>query len=469
MKYGLWYGTEGSLTTFAEKQKWAEENRMALIEKRQAYVESRGGDTAEDRIGDYLIRRQANNAASIRVTGSLTNAYEWWHEYMGGDVTSYEAISDALTTLANDDSVQKIVLDVSSGGGAVMGIEALSQKIRRVDARKPVIAYTETAAFSAAYWIAASAREVVATTMAEVGSIGTLMVHQSIAKAAEKQGVEFTVFRAGKFKALGLPYQDLSPEVKEHFQADIEKANSFFLTHVSLRRNLTLSTKGIWAEGKTFFAEEGQAVGLVDRISSMEELVSASSASTTRSQPMFISDEKRARIAAGAKPEDVLTAQELQMYQEELSKPLEAEEPAVEEGEGEEATPDVSAEEPAIEAPQGSFAEDYRNALRENGKLEARIDALNARNAELLEQLETRQAQVASLTEIGKLAVNHLQVALGKPKESAATAEGMVKMYNDLQTEMTLRFGQGRKSKGAGTEEASTSAALHPAFRNYRK
>lgn len=470
MKHQLWLGTELALTELAQCQKWASDNMIALMDRRQSFMGVDDVDSESAQMGDYLINHHGNGVASVSVKGSLTNAYEWWHPYVASKVTSYEAIGDALATLASDEEVSTILLDISSGGGSVMGLDNLTQKVRSVRQGKKVIAHTSTAAFSAAYWIAASANEVVTTRMAEVGSIGTLMVHQSMAQMAENMGIEFTVFRAGKYKALGLPYENLSDEAKEHIQADLDKANSFFLEHVSLRRNLHMSSRGLWAEGKTFFAEEGIDVGLVDRIATMDELVSASGAASThqRRKPMFISEEKRAQIASGANPEDVLTAEELEQYNAELEDPQKsAEEPedTTETGEGPSAGEDPEPEPQAdVGFGEGITAQDYRQALKDAAKAEARAEAAEERVAEMEASLKSKDAQISSITEIGKQAVHNLQIALGKPKESPGSAEALVTMYHNLQTEMSERFSTGRKSKEPREQDDTVNIPL--AFRH---
>lgn len=474
MKYQYWLGTEDALMALIDTEKMAAANFVAMMDRRKAFLDEYDDADGMPNMGDYLIHRQGNGSAVVKVSGSLTNGYKWYHEFLDGAVTSYEAIGDALSTLEADESVDNIVLSIHSGGGAVTGIDALGEKIRKVDRSKPVRAHTQTAAFSAAYWIATSAREVVTTRMAEVGSIGTLMVHQSIARFAEEKGVDFTVFRAGKYKALGLPYEELTDEVKAHLQADIEKANQFFLEHVSRRRNLMVSEQHRWADGKTFFAGEAKDVGLVDRIASLEEVVSASGASHHRSRIMFISDEKRAQIAAGARPEDVLSDKELEQYKTDLEAADKGGEgegaQAGEEGtegvqDGEEEAAGKEANEGEESSGQGAdLSVELRQALRDNGKLEARAEVAENRVAELDQQLGTQRSQMESLQEIGKLAVNNLQVAVGMPKESAATPEGLVSMYNDLQKKMAARFSTGRQSQGE-SHEHDVQADIPLAFR----
>lgn len=481
--FQFWFGTEDSLMALIETEKMAHENFVSLMGQRKAFFDDMD-DEAGARKGAYLLENSGGTGV-IKVNGSLTNGYRWYHEMMDGRVTSYEAISDAIDLALEDPAIDNIVLSIQSGGGAVTGIDALGEKIRRADQIKPIKAHTQTAAYSAAYWLASSTREVLATRMAEVGSIGAMMVHTSLARMAQEKGIDVTIFRAGKYKAIGHPMEELTEEAKAYLQNDVEKANMFFLEHVSRRRNLLMSDKGRWAEGKTFFAGEAIDVGLVDRIASLEDVLRASSAQTHGRYRMLISEEKRAQIAAGARPEDVLTAEELTAYQAEVPSDestsssedtIEAKHARIAAGEKAEdvltaeelkdwqaANPDTS-----TTVPEGLQAE-YNQLLKDNGKLEARLEAAEANLAAGQERLATAQAQIASLQEVGKLAVNNLQVALGLPKESPGTPEGLVSAYNELQGKMAARFNTGQLSKSPDPTKVDNNSVVPLAFRQRAK
>lgn len=197
---------------------------------------------------------------------------------------------------------------------------------------------------------------------------------------------------------------------------------------------------------------------------------------------MFISEEKRAQIAAGARPEDVLTADELTAYQEEVknSDPeptdtIEAKHARIEAGEKPEDV--LTAEElkdwqagpsgtsPTVPEGPAALQAEYNQLLRDNGKLEARLEAAEANLTGAQEKLASAQAQIASLQEIGKLAVNNLQVALGLPKESPGTPEGLVSAYNELQGKMAARFKTGQQSQSPDPTKVDNNSVVPLAFR----
>ena len=399
------------------------------------------------------------DVAVIKVHGSLVSSWSWWHPYCVGEVLSYEALRDALDIARTSSAVSEIYMDFATGGGSTRGIDTASDDIRRTNLVKPVYGHTDSHAFSAGYWLISSTRRVTASRMAEVGSIGTLMVLPNYSKAAEKAGVEYYVFRAGEFKAVGLPYEELSEEHRKYLQDSVEKTNAFFLSHVSIRRSLMMSDSKTWAEGLTFYAEEAKRVGLIDQVVSLADLLAPKLTATTTQLPqriymMGISAEKLAQIAAGAAPESVLSAEELVEYK----KALDAGEdnpPANEEGKAKESEESGKTAEESSKPVSPSEAE----LLKQVGRLEARVEALDEANKELKEQLTAKEACEASLLAVAQVAVNNLQVALGLPKEQKATAAGVVSQFEELRSMMAAKFPTARVTQEPTEDKTQSQVA----------
>lgn len=168
--FRTWLGTEEAL---AELDRWEALYAGQAPEKVALHDDDlpsrdKNFNVYSDRKGLYLLER-IGNIAVVKVHGSLTNTHRWWHEYLQGQVTSYEALADALQIAADEEGIKEILMDFATGGGVVRGLDVMSETIRRVDARKPVFAHTDSHAFSAGYWLACTARRVTASRMAELG------------------------------------------------------------------------------------------------------------------------------------------------------------------------------------------------------------------------------------------------------------------------------------------------------------
>lgn len=418
------------------------------------------------RIGLSALERVGNTAV-IKVHGTLTNVHRWWHRYFQGELTSYEVIQDALAIAREDDGIDLIVMDYATGGGLVRGLDLTSQHISMTRKVKRVVAHTDSSAFSAGYWLASNSDNLSASRMAEVGSIGTLLVSYVFANTEENQGVTYRVFRAGEFKALGNPYEELTEEAAAYIQQNLEKTNTFFLEHVVAHRNLAMANKAAWGEGKTFFAEEAMAVGLIDKIATLSEVVGSGASQTSTSDPrrfeMNISKEKLAQIEGGADPKDVLTPEELAFYEAQIQANDEGGADDIPGGEptGEEA--EEQEPEAAGAQPEGVVAE-VKTLTKEVGRLEAKLEAAEARAEELKEKLEAKEADVLALMDVSKAAVDKLCVAMGKTPESITSPTAMVARYQELTTEMSRRFPTGRQSNTPTGDPVEASAGQ----RNFR-
>lgn len=177
---------------------------------------------------------------------------------------------------------------------------------------------------------------------------------------------------------------------------------------------------------------------------------------------MDISAEKLAQIAAGADPESVLTAEELTQYKATLQKPdTTGEVKPSTQAEGDQAGTQAEGE-PAVQASvdsQSNLAE-MAKLLKENGRLEAKLEDLQAKHAALQKELESRDSQLSALLAVAQTANNMLQTALGKPKVSKSSPAEVVAQYNELQAEMAARFKVGQQTK-LPTEDQTPKQIIH--------
>jgi ClpP class serine protease len=159
----VWAGTEASLHAALDAEE-ARATRMVAGERLDD----------KDRETSRLLAIDDAGVATISIKGPLTNDGDSdWNEWLG--MTGYPEIREAMISAATDASVQHIILDIDSGGGAVSGVDDTAKLIRLVhDNVKPVTAFTDGSMYSAAYWLGSSAGEVYASKAAGMGSIGVI-------------------------------------------------------------------------------------------------------------------------------------------------------------------------------------------------------------------------------------------------------------------------------------------------------
>lgn len=245
----------------------------------------RDGDlvaVSEQHLARTAAPREARGGAVavIPVTGALfPRSVAGWF----GTVPGMDALRARIATAANNPDVASIVLDMDSPGGTVAGTEETAAAVAAAAQRKPVVAVANTLAASAAYWIAAQASEVVMAPGAIAGSIGVMAVHQNVAKAMERFGVQTTLVRSGARKAEGNPWEPLSEEALAALQARVDEAAGAFLDAVAAGRRMSPKTaRERFGAGQTFTAREAVANGLADRVATLDEVIAGMSAGKGR-------------------------------------------------------------------------------------------------------------------------------------------------------------------------------------------
>lgn len=231
------------------------------------------GDDIEARIDPNRRRRTAQKSGSIaviRVHGAIANRAGLMDGESMGVGTSAERLEARIREAVQDESVKAVILDVNSPGGSAAGTPELASAIREMRGGKPIVAQVNALAASAAYWIASATDEIVATESSQIGSIGVISVHESIAKMLEDEGVEETIVSAGEYKAEGNPYEPLSPEAQEHMQSMVNKYYTMFLDAVASGRGVDKETvESEYGQGRVKLAADAKKAGMIDRIETL--------------------------------------------------------------------------------------------------------------------------------------------------------------------------------------------------------
>lgn len=235
------------------------------------------------RVGDGAPKPVARRAgggkvAVIPVHGVMSQRMNMLSNISGG--TSTEMLGQQIQEALADASVQALVLDIDSPGGRTEGVEELAAQILAARGQKPIVAVANALCASAAYWIASACDQIVATPSASVGSIGVYMVHTSYARAAANAGYDYTVIRAGRYKAEGMATEPLTAEAKSYAQQIVDDCHETFIQAVARGRNVSADrVRAGYGEGRVMLARRALSAGLVDRVATLDEVLTDLAAS----------------------------------------------------------------------------------------------------------------------------------------------------------------------------------------------
>ncbi len=203
----------------------------------------------------------ASHVAIIEVHGIIGKNLSAMDVDCGG--CDLNGIAAALDAAVADPACSAIVLDFDSPGGVVTGVPEMTERIRQLDALKPIYAYVGAQCCSAAYWLASACRVIVCTKSADLGSIGVYVALCDDSEWWKKEGYKLELIKAGEFKAMGISGQPLAEKERALIQADVDSIYAMFTTDVRAGRGEIADAT---CQGQTFMGAAALAANLADEM-----------------------------------------------------------------------------------------------------------------------------------------------------------------------------------------------------------
>lgn len=183
--------------------------------------------------------------------------------------------------LAREDSrVRAILLEVNSPGGQADGIAEAAAAIRAAAADKPVVAFVDGVAGSAAYWLASAASQLVLSPTATVGCLGVVAMFSA---PQPGPGRPLEIVSSQTPNKRPDPHTDAG---RAKYQTVIDRTADVFLSAVADYRGMTVekllqATDG----GGLVVGDDAVAGGLADRIGGFEETLAQLAQGTLPARP----------------------------------------------------------------------------------------------------------------------------------------------------------------------------------------
>ncbi len=240
------------------------------------HLRASGGQVSDQEIAAVVAAskrpspRTSGNVAVIPIYGVICYRGDMFTDASG--MTSVQSLTKQFRQAASDDTVKAIVFDVDSPGGSVDGIPELADEIFAARGTKKMVAVANTLCASAAYWLASSADELIATPSGDVGSIGVFMCHEDWSQFNQNLGVNPTYIFAGKYKTEGNPDQPLSDIALGHFQQSVDDTYDMFVNAVARNRGAKpADVRSGYGQGRVVGARDAVKQGLADKVATLDD------------------------------------------------------------------------------------------------------------------------------------------------------------------------------------------------------
>jgi len=187
-----------------------------------------------------------------------------------GVIEDYEKFMEQFKE-AEKNNIKGVLFVVDSPGGSVAPSIEISLAIKRLKAKKPVIAYAAGTMASGSYYASIWADKILANPGAVIGSIGVLFEGANIEELLKKIGVKEQSITAGKYKQIGTIMREWKPYERAELEKIIRDTYDMFVSDVAKARGLDINKSSQFADAHVFTARMAKKVGLIDEVSSVYE------------------------------------------------------------------------------------------------------------------------------------------------------------------------------------------------------
>jgi protease-4 len=183
-----------------------------------------------------------------------------------GTITDDRKEQKLLDEIADSARAKALIIHINSPGGTTAGAEALFAAIRKISAKKPVVAVLGTVAASGGYAAALAADHIVARGNTITGSIGVIMQWAEVGDLLDKVGVRFEEVKSSPLKAEPSPFNKASPEVKAAMESMVRDSYDWFVGLVAERRPISAERARELSDGRIYSGRQAKVNLLVDEL-----------------------------------------------------------------------------------------------------------------------------------------------------------------------------------------------------------
>ncbi len=194
-----------------------------------------------------------------------------------GSIDAHEvsALREEVTAvLAVAKPEDEVLLRLESPGGVVHGYGLAASQLQRLRERQiPLTVAVDKVAASGGYMMACVANKIVAAPFAIIGSIGVVAQIPNFNRLLKRNDIDIELHTAGQYKRTLTLLGENTEEGREKFREDLNETHQLFKGFVhSMRPSLDIDAV---ATGEHWYGVQAQEKGLVDEISTSDDLIIA--------------------------------------------------------------------------------------------------------------------------------------------------------------------------------------------------
>lgn len=216
------------------------------------------------------VESLSGNVALIPIDGLIVGDKD--SEYLFETVTSSLDAIELIEKADKNPNIKSIILEINSPGGSAVASEEIANAV--IKTNKTTVAWIREIGTSGAYWVASSADYIVADRVSITGSIGVIASYLEFPGFLGRYNITYQRLVSGKYKDMGSPFKEMTPEEKAIFQQNLDVIRDYFVGEVAKNRNLNKKDVDKMANGLFYLGVQAKELGLVDELGSKDEVIS---------------------------------------------------------------------------------------------------------------------------------------------------------------------------------------------------
>ncbi|MCL6582002.1 MAG: signal peptide peptidase SppA [bacterium] len=184
-------------------------------------------------------------------------------------------IIKGLEEVEEDPTIKALILRVNSQGGSALASDIIWNRIRKLNAKKPVFVSMGPVAASGGYYISMAAGQLYAGRTTLTGSIGVFGGKFVVSDLLNKIGAHTETISFSEGASLFSPIQSFTPNQRQEFDRFLQHTYRSFVAKAALSRNKKYEELNEIAQGRVWTGQQARQVGLVDGIGGYHEVIEA--------------------------------------------------------------------------------------------------------------------------------------------------------------------------------------------------
>ncbi len=216
----------------------------------------------------YLVAHVEKKETSLFHSGKRIGIIK-----LKGVIIGSSTLIKQIKAFRENRAIGGVILRINSPGGGVAPSQEIYEEVRKLSKRKPVVTSMGSVCASGGYYIASGTTKIFADPGTVTGSIGVIVEFSNLAGLFKKIGVKSYVIKSGKFKDLGYPTREMTPEDFKVIQNVVNSIYDQFVKAVAEGRHLPIDKVRALADGRVFSGTQAKELGLVDRLGNLEDAI----------------------------------------------------------------------------------------------------------------------------------------------------------------------------------------------------